>query len=64
VTRNDPSPISSAELERLRRIEAAARRVLEEMAGGRKATPILSALAELRAALKDVSPSEDVGGSR
>jgi hypothetical protein len=63
VTTEGPPPISSAELERLRRIEAAARHVLEQMEGGRKATPILSALAELRAAL-NATPSEDVGGSR
>jgi hypothetical protein len=52
---NDPSDvtISAAELARLRRIEAAANEVLERMGGRRSATPLLSAIAALRAALKE-----------
>ena len=39
------------QLAHLRRIEVAARRLLDEMEGRRSATPMLSALAELRAAV-------------
>jgi hypothetical protein len=53
--------ISARELERLRRVEAAARQLLEQMGGRRKATATLGALAQLRAALKE-APAEGVGG--
>ena len=43
---------AEAEVTRLRRVEGAATRVLEEMGGRRSATPMLTAIAELRAALK------------
>ncbi|OFW77086.1 MAG: hypothetical protein A2Z48_02175 [Actinobacteria bacterium RBG_19FT_COMBO_70_19] len=42
-----------AETLRLHRIEEAATRVLNEMGGRRSATPMLAAIAELRAALKE-----------
>lgn len=45
--------VSSEELARLRRIEAASREVLQQMQGRRSATPMLAAIAELRAALKE-----------
>jgi len=41
------------ELVRLRHIADLAARVLEEMGGRRSATPMLTAIAELRAALKE-----------
>ena len=41
----------AGQLAHLRRIEVAARRLLDEMEGRRSATPMLSALAELRAAV-------------
>lgn len=44
---------AEAETIRLRRIEDAARGVLEVSGGRRSATPILAAMAALRAALKD-----------
>ena len=47
-----PETIPSDELVRLRRIEEAAKKVLAEMEGRRSATTVLTALAELRAALK------------
>jgi len=48
--------VPAAELARLRRIEAAARKVLGQWPPTRSATPLLSAMAELRAALAE-SPS-------
>ena len=44
---------AQAETLRLHRIEEAATRVLNEMGGRRSATPMLAAIAELRAALKE-----------
>ncbi|HET8525313.1 MAG TPA: hypothetical protein VFM81_01610 [Actinomycetota bacterium] len=44
--------IPADELTRLLRIEEAARKVLAEMEGRRSATSVLTAIAELRAALK------------
>ncbi len=46
-----PGADQAGGLARLRRIEEAARRLLDEMEGRRSATPMLSALAELRAAV-------------
>lgn len=45
--------VTAEELARLRRIEEAAREVLHQMQGRRSATPMLEAVAALRAALKD-----------
>ena len=45
-------PIPSAELARLRRIEKAANELLDQMQGRRSATTVLTAVAELRAALR------------
>ncbi len=47
-----PETIPADELARLRRIEEAAKKVLAEMEGRRSATTVLTAIAELRAALK------------
>ena len=44
---------SDEEVAVLRRIADAAARVLEEMGGRRSATPMLSAIAEMRAALRE-----------
>lgn len=44
-------PIPTAELARLRRIEMAANELLDQMQGRRSATTVLTAVAELRAAL-------------
>lgn len=49
---------ADAENARLRRIEEAASRVLSEMGGRRSATPMLSAIAELRAALREHGAKE------
>jgi hypothetical protein len=57
---SDEVTVSARELERLRRIETAARNLLEQTGGRRKATPTLRALAELRAALKE-DPRDRVG---
>ena len=46
-----PPAVPAEDLGRLGRIEVAARRLLDEMEGRRSATPMLSALAELRAAV-------------
>jgi hypothetical protein len=46
-----PETIPADELARLRRIEEAAKRLLDVMPGRRSATEMLSALAELRAAV-------------
>jgi hypothetical protein len=43
--------IPADELARLRRIEEAGKRLLDEMQGKRSATTVLTAIAELRAAL-------------
>jgi len=45
--------VSAEELARLRRIEEAAREVLHQMQGRRSASPMLAAIAALRAALKE-----------
>jgi hypothetical protein len=45
-------PIAAAELERLRRIEEAAKRLLVQMEGRKSPSERLAALAELRAALR------------
>ncbi|MGA9162707.1 MAG: hypothetical protein WB297_17825 [Actinomycetota bacterium] len=54
MSSNEPGyqSIATDELARLRRIEAAAKDVLIQMEGRRSATTILTAIAELRAALK------------
>jgi len=44
---------ADAEIARLRRVEEAATGVLGEMGGRRSATPMLAAIAELRAALRE-----------
>jgi hypothetical protein len=44
--------VSADELARLRRIEDAARKLLDTWPSGRSASPLLAAMAELRAALK------------
>jgi hypothetical protein len=57
VTTDDTTieTIATAELARLRRIETAAEELLEQMQGRRSATTVLTAVAELRAALKETS---------
>lgn len=45
-------PIPTVELARLRRIEKAAKELLDQMQGRRSATTVLTAVAELRAALR------------
>jgi hypothetical protein len=54
VTDDDPTTeqIASAELARLRRVEEAAKELLDQMQGRRSATTVLTAVAELRAALR------------
>jgi hypothetical protein len=53
VSSNVPEqPIAKAELERLRRIEEAAKELLVQMEGRRSPSERLAALAELRAALR------------
>ena len=44
--------IATVELARLRRVEDAAKALLDQMQGRRSATTVLTAVAELRAALK------------
>jgi hypothetical protein len=58
VTRNATGNdrVSAEELARLRRIEEAAREVLHQMQGRRSASPMLAAIAKLRAALKEEDP--------
>lgn len=54
--RPDESPyvqVAADELARLRRIEEAAKQVLIQMQGRRSASPLLTAIAELRAALRE-----------
>ena len=55
MSENEPAQetIPSAELARLRRVEEAAKQVLGVMEGKRSATTVLTAIAELRAALKE-----------
>ena len=55
VTANEPTHewVATDELARLRRIEEAARGVLREWQGRRSPTPLLTAIAALRAALKE-----------
>jgi hypothetical protein len=55
--------VSAEELARLRGIEVAAREVLRQMQGRRSATPMLAAVATLRAALKGGTPEADEGSS-
>jgi hypothetical protein len=45
--------VTAEELARLRRIEEVAREVLRQMQGRRSASPMLAAIAALRAALKE-----------
>jgi hypothetical protein len=54
VTDDDPTTeqIATAELARLRRVEEAAKELLDQMQGRRSATTVLSAVAALRAAIK------------
>ena len=54
MTIDEPPPgtIPADEVARLRRTEAAAKRVLVAMEGKRSATTVLTAVSELRAALK------------
>ena len=47
--------VSKDELARLRRVEEAAKGLLMQMEGRRSATPMLAAIAALRAALKEDS---------
>jgi hypothetical protein len=47
--------VAAEELARLRRIEEAAKEVLRQMEGRRSATPMLAAIAELRAALREAN---------
>ena len=49
----DQETITTEEVARLRRIEEAAKRVLVVMEGKRSATTVLTAIGELRAALKE-----------
>ena len=55
MTNDEPAreSIPVDELARLRRIEEAAKKVLTVMEGKRSATSVLTAVAELRAALKE-----------
>jgi molybdopterin-biosynthesis enzyme MoeA-like protein len=57
VTHDDTTmeQIATVELARLRRVEKAAKQLLEQMQGRRSATTVLTAVAELRAALKEPS---------
>ena len=48
--------IATGELARLRRVEEAAKELLDQMQGRRSATTMLSAVAALRAALKGTPP--------
>lgn len=50
--------IATAELARLRRVEEAAKHLLTQMEGRRSATQMLSAVAELRAALTEKREDE------
>jgi hypothetical protein len=48
--------IATVELARLRRVEEAAKELLDQMQGRRSATTVLTAVAALRAALKETPP--------
>jgi hypothetical protein len=50
--------IATVELARLRRVEEAAKELLDQMQGRRSATTVLSAVAALRAALKEAPRPE------
>jgi hypothetical protein len=55
--------VSVDELARLRGIEDAAKKVVNQMQGRRSASPMLAAIAALRAALKEqAAPSADESG--
>jgi cysteine sulfinate desulfinase/cysteine desulfurase-like protein len=58
VTNDDTTTeqIATVELARLRRVEEAAKELLDQMQGRRSATTVLSAVAALRAALKEAPP--------
>ena len=60
MTADDPTTeqIATAELARLRRVEEAAKELLDQMQGRRSATMVLTAVAALRAALKEAPPPE------
>ena len=60
MTDDDPTTeqIATADLARLRRVEEAAKELLDQMQGRRSATTVLSAVAALRAALKEAPPPE------
>ena len=60
MTDDDPTTeqIATADLARLRRVEEAAKELLDQMKGRRSATTVLSAVAALRAALKEAPPPE------
>ena len=60
MTDDDPTTeqIATADLARLRRVEEAAKDLLDQMQGRRSATTVLSAVAALRAALKEAPPPE------
>jgi hypothetical protein len=55
VTPSEPTyeTVTTDELARLRRIEEAARHLLDEWPGSRSATPLLKAIVTLRATLKE-----------
>jgi hypothetical protein len=59
VTPNGPAyeRVTAEELARLRRIEDAAKEVVNQMQGRRSASPMLAAIAALRAALKEQAGS-------
>jgi hypothetical protein len=58
VTEKPTATVPAQELARLRRIEAAARELLDRAQGRRSATAMLEGMAALRAALDDRPPSE------
>ena len=57
MTDGSTTSVPQAELERLRRIEEAARAVMAGWPGKRSATPFLHAMAQLRAALQETPGS-------
>lgn len=61
MTTDEPTHerVPTDELARLRRIEAAARQVLDRSQGRRSATLVLAAMAALRAALKETPEPPD-----
>ena len=60
MTDDDPTTeqVATVELASLRRIETAAKELLDQMKGRRSVTTVLSAVAALRAALKEAPPPE------